>query len=83
MIWLIDGVDVGYVPMDGGFEVPDHPAFAMDHQRRYGTSTHPLKGCAVKLIERPGETRLLLDTSDCQAQDGPADSHAPARWPAY
>lgn len=70
VIWVIDGVEVDYVPMDGGFGVPDHPAFASDHQPQYGTSNHPLKGCPVQLIERPDETRLLIDTSDC----GDADS---------
>lgn len=69
-VWVIDGVEVGYVGMDGGFSVPDHPAFAQDHARRYGTSSHPFRGCPLTLIEQPGETRVILDTADCTPVPG-------------
>jgi hypothetical protein len=64
--WVIDGEELGYVPMDGGFLVPDHPAFAEDHFVGPGRSNHPLQGCPVRLIERPGATRVILDTGACR-----------------
>lgn len=63
--WVIDGNELGYVPMDGGFLVPDHPAFAEDHAIRYDESDHPLQGCPVRLIEKLGETRVIVDTGEC------------------
>lgn len=66
VIWIIDGKAVGYVPMDGGFSVPDHPAFAEDHAESFDRGHHPFAGCKIRMIEKPGATQLELDTRQCR-----------------
>jgi hypothetical protein len=63
--WVIDGKALGFVPMDGGFLVPDHPSFLEDHAIGTDKSDHPLLRCKVKLIERPSDSRVILDTAGC------------------
>jgi hypothetical protein len=64
--WYVDNRQLGYVPMDGGFFVPDHPAFAEDHFVRFDSKgDHPLYGCKIRVIERPGETKIMIDTNQC------------------
>ncbi|MGB5733996.1 MAG: hypothetical protein WBM40_06095 [Thiohalocapsa sp.] len=66
--WVIDGNELGYVPVDGGFLIPDHPEFVAHHSKFYGMGDHPhpLKGCAGRLIEKPGKTRFVIDIEDCR-----------------
>src|SRR4051812_13005150 len=52
--WYIDGKPVKYRHQDGDFLVPNHPAFAEDHdggadvqERGIG---HPFHGCSVRIV---------------------------------
>lgn len=64
--WYIDEIEISYTPMDGGFYVLDHPIFAQDHAINYEKGNHPLQGCSLKMIERPGSTTVHIDTTSCK-----------------
>lgn len=64
--WVIDGIELTYTHMDGGFYVLDHPIFAQDHAINFEKGNHPLQGCSLKMIERPGSTIVNIDTTSCR-----------------